>query len=114
MIRTFTIFFFIIMTLSVFCQGRLITGKVVDADGSTIPGVTVQLLGSTKGTVTDINGSYQITADKGGTLKFSYVGYIAQEIKIEDQEVINIVLRESVNQLNEVVVIGYGTQKKKD
>jgi TonB-dependent starch-binding outer membrane protein SusC len=114
MIRTFTLFFFMVLTLTVFSQGRAITGKVVDADGNTIPGVTVQLIGSVKGAITDINGAFQITADKGATLKFSYVGYVPQEIKIGDQAVINVVLLESVKQLNEVVVIGYGTVRKKD
>ena len=113
MIKHFTLFFFAVLSLSVFAQSRVITGKVTDADGIGLPGVTIQLLGTTKGTATDANGAYQISADKG-VLKFSYVGYISQEIKVESQTVINVVLQENVNILNEVVVIGYGTQIKKD
>ena len=112
--KLFTLLFISFLTLHLFAQSRLITGKVVDADGNTIPGVTIQLIGFTKGTITDVNGLFQINAEKGGILKFSFVGYISQEVKIEDQPAINIVLKESVNQLNEVVVIGYGTVKKKD
>lgn len=113
MLKYFTLFVFTIFSLSLYAQERSISGKVTDADGYTIPGVTIQLAGTTKGTTTDLNGMYQIAADKG-TLIFSYVGYISQEIKIENQTIVNIVLQESVNILNEVVVIGYGTQAKKD
>lgn len=114
MIKKFTLFLFLIISLGAYSQGRVITGKVLDADGNSIPGVTVQVKGTAKGAVTDINGAYQISAEKGTTLKFSYVGYDSQEITIADEQVINVVLKETVNQLNEVVVIGYGTVKKKD
>ncbi|MEI7724671.1 MAG: TonB-dependent receptor [Bacteroidota bacterium] len=113
MVKNFILFFFTIVSCSLFAQTRVVTGKVTDADGLTIPGVTIQLSGTTKGTTTDANGTYQITADKG-VLKFSYVGYITQDIKLENQTVINVVLQESVSTLNEIVVIGYGTQMKKD
>ena len=112
--RLFTLLLLSVLSFTMFGQSRLITGKVLDADGNSIPGVTIQLIGSTKGAVTDINGAFQISADKGQTLKFSFVGYNSQEIKVEDQMVINVKLKETINQLNEVVVIGYGTVKKKD
>ncbi|MEI6575334.1 MAG: TonB-dependent receptor [Bacteroidota bacterium] len=113
MIRTFTLLFLLVLSLSGFAQNRAITGKVTDASGITIPGVTVQLLETSKGTTTDIDGQYKISADKG-VLKFSFIGFMSQEIKIENQTIINVVLQEKVNLLNEVVVIGYGTQVKKD
>ncbi len=113
MIKHFTLFFLSVLSLSVFAQNRIITGKVTDASGYNLPGVTIQLVGTTKGTTTDANGTFQITADKG-ILKFSFIGFISQEIKLEKQTVVNIVLQENVNILNEVVVIGYGTQVKKD
>ena len=113
MIKYYTLIFFVFCSLSVLSQNRTITGKVTDADGYPLPGVTIQLTGTTKGTVTDANGAFQIITDKG-TLKFSYVGFLSQEIKVENQSVINVVMHENVNILNEVVVIGYGTQIKKD
>ena len=113
MVKYFTLFVFTVLSLSVFSQTRVITGKVAGADGSTIPGVTIQLVGTAKGTITDAEGIFKIEVDKG-VLKFSCVGYISQEIKLEDQAVINVVLQETVNTLNELVVIGYGTQIKKD
>jgi TonB-linked SusC/RagA family outer membrane protein len=113
MIKHFTLLFFLVVSLSAFSQNRSITGKVTGADGFTIPGVTIQLSGTTTGTISDANGEFKISADKG-SLKFSCVGYITQEIKLESQAVINVVLQESVSTLNEVVVIGYGTQVKKD
>jgi TonB-linked SusC/RagA family outer membrane protein len=102
-----------LLTCSGFAQDRKVTGKVTDAGGISIPGVTILLVGTTHGTVTDIDGNYSLEVEKG-VLKFSYVGYIAQEIKLDNQTVINVVLQEEVNVLNEVVVIGYGTQVKKD
>ncbi len=113
MIKHFTLLFFAVLSLSVFAQNRNITGKVTDADGIGLPGVTIQLVGTTKGTATDGNGNYQINAEKG-VLKFSYIGYISQDIKVENQTSINVVMHENVSVLNEVVVIGYGTQVKKD
>ncbi|MCX6284678.1 MAG: carboxypeptidase-like regulatory domain-containing protein, partial [Bacteroidetes bacterium] len=113
MMKHFTLLFFAVLSLSVFAQNRLITGKVTDADGIGLPGVTIQLAGTTKGTTTDGNGNYQINAEKG-VLKFSYIGYISQDIKVENQTSINVVMHENVSVLNEVVVIGYGTQVKKD
>ncbi|MCX6279959.1 MAG: TonB-dependent receptor [Bacteroidetes bacterium] len=113
MIKHFTLVLFAVLSLSVFAQNREITGKVTGPDGSTIPGVTIQLTGTTKGTTTDVNGLFRIDADKGG-LKFSCVGYITQEIKLKDQTIINVALQENVSTLNEIVVIGYGAQVKKD
>lgn len=108
----------ILVALSFLClpllaQERVVTGKVTDDGGKTLPGVTVQLLGTGAGTITDINGIYRITMDRG-TLKFSFVGFISQEIAVTTQSVIDVVLQEETTLLEEVVVIGYGTQKKKD
>ena len=91
-----------------------ISGRVTIApDGETALGATVQTKGTTLGTIVDIDGNYSLTvADKSAILVFSYVGYDAQEIVVGNQTTINVVLAESNTQLNEVVVMGYGTQKR--
>ena len=111
--RLFTLFFFMIFSLSVFAQGRMITGKVTDATGLGIPGVTVQLVGTTIGTVTDVNGAYQVKVTNE-VIKFSCIGYVTQEIAVTNQVTIDVVMKEETTTLNEVVIIGYGTQMKKD
>jgi TonB-linked SusC/RagA family outer membrane protein len=89
-----------------------IRGKVLDMKGLPLPGATVVIKGTTIGTVTDVSGSYMLNADKGDILKFSFIGYRPQEIEVKDQKVIDAVLSEELQGLNEVVVVGYGTQKK--
>ena len=113
MTRLFTMLLFSLLSLTVLSQGRLVTGKVTDAGNNPLPGVTVQLIGTGTGTITNMDGIYQINMDKG-TLKFSFIGFVSQEIAVTNQTVIDVVLQEETSLLNEVVVIGYGTQKKKD
>lgn len=92
-----------------------ITGVVTDASGATIPGVTVKLKGSTIATSTDVQGKYSITiSGSSGTLVFSFLGYITREIPTGGQNVINVQMASESKLLNEVVVVGYATQKKKD
>jgi TonB-linked SusC/RagA family outer membrane protein len=113
MTRLFTLLFFTIFTLSGFAQGRIITGKVTGSDKIGIPGVTVQLVGTSQGTITDVNGAYQIKVNNE-VIRFSYIGYVTQDITVTNQTVIDVVLLEETTTLNEVVIIGYGTQMKKD
>jgi len=113
MTKLFTLIFFYLFSISVLAQVRTITGKVTDTTGFGLPGVTVQVSGTTTGTVTDVNGVYKVSIDKG-VLKFSCIGYVAQEITVTDQNTIDVVLQEEITKLSEVVIIGYGTQKKKD
>jgi TonB-dependent starch-binding outer membrane protein SusC len=101
------------ISVSVFAQN--IKGKVSDQNGEPLPGVTILEKGTSNGGVTDGNGNYSISV-KGSNaiLSFSYIGYVAQEIAVNNQSSINVKLVENDNVLNEVVVVGYGTQKKKD
>lgn len=94
-------------------QEKTLTGKVYDETGSGMPGATVQLKGTTKGTVTDVTGAYSITVPSNdAVLVFSYVGYTTQEITVGDQTVIDVNLKPEVQTLEQVVVVGYGVQKK--
>ncbi|WP_221284747.1 TonB-dependent receptor [Mucilaginibacter sp. SP1R1] len=92
-----------------------VTGVVKDATGVVLPGVSVKLAGSSLGTVTDLNGKYSLTLPDGnGTLEFAFLGFTTQRIPVNGKASINITLAEESKALNEVVVVGYATQKKKD
>ena len=90
-----------------------ITGKITDEDsGEPLIGVNILVKGTSRGTITDFDGNYSIEANEGETLVFSYTGYKDLEVPITTQTTINLGLSEDATQLDEVVVIGYGTQKK--
>ncbi|MCZ2475805.1 TonB-dependent receptor [Aquirufa ecclesiirivi] len=92
-----------------------VTGKVTDETNSGIPGVNVIVKGTTKGVMTDVNGNYKIVvADSKAVLVFSAIGYTQQEITVGNQSAVNINLKPDNKYLDEIVVIGYGTQKKSD
>ena len=95
-------------------QAKTITGQIVDAAGEPVIGANVLVKGTTNGTVTDIDGKFSLNVDAGAVLEISYIGYLSQEIVVGNQSVINVTLREDTKALDEVVVIGYGTQKKAD
>lgn len=96
-------------------QELKLTGKVTDAgDGSSLPGVSIVIKGTTVGTVTDIDGKYSLNARPGQVLSFSFVGYETQEITTTSQPLLNVVLKSKSTTLDELLVIGYGTQKKSD
>lgn len=115
--KKFTIiilFLFLGMQL-VFAQGKRISGVVTSSeDGSTLPGVTVLVKGTTNGVTTDINGAYNITAPNNeSVLVFSFIGYNPQEVAVGQQSTVNVALEVSTTTLDEVVVIAYGTTTKK-
>jgi len=94
-------------------QGITISGTVTDAAGETLPGVNVVVKGTTTGVVTDLDGKYSINVPNAdAVLQFSFVGYITQEIAVSNQTIIMVTLNEDVAQIDEVIVVGYGTQKK--
>lgn len=106
---------FVTCYAGVMAQTIAITGKVQDASGEPLPGVSVSVTGSQIGTVTDSNGTYLLNIpDAESVLKFSYIGYISQNIKVGNQRIINVSLEEDTKALDEVVVVGYGVQKKSD
>ena len=101
--------------LSAQAQERRITGTVRDAvTNEQLPGVTVLVKGTSTGTITDMNGTYSISVDPNATLVFSFVGYQKREVPVGNRSVIDVQLEEDIEQLQEVVVVGYGTQEKKD
>ena len=92
-------------------QEKTVSGAVTDAQGVPLPGASVVVQGTTTGTQTDFDGNYTITANDGQTLSFSYIGYLGQQITVGNSSTINVTLEEDASQLDEVVVVGYGTQK---
>lgn len=92
-----------------------VTGKVTDENGNGMPGVNITVKGSTKGTTTDVSGSYSIAVpDKNAVLVYSFTGYLLQEITVGSRSVIDVKLEVDSKTLDEVVVVGYGTQRKVD
>ncbi|MDR1155715.1 MAG: TonB-dependent receptor [Bacteroidales bacterium] len=94
-------------------QGIVITGTVTDESGEAIPGVNVLVQGTTVGVITGYDGKYSIAVpDRAAVLVFSFMGYTAQEVMVGNRAGIDVVLNEDVREIEEVVVVGYGTQKK--
>jgi hypothetical protein len=98
-----------------FAQGVNVKGTVKDDTGEGLPGVNVIVKETTSGGITDIDGNYSVTVeDKNASLIFSSVGYVTEEVVIGDRSVIDITLTPDVTALDEIVVVGYGTQQKRD
>ena len=93
-------------------QTKKITGTIKDENGESVIGANVSVKGTTTGTITDIDGNFSLEAQQGATLLISYIGYETQEITVGSQSIYNIRLSEDSQALDEVVVIGYGTQNK--
>ncbi|GGD77422.1 SusC/RagA family TonB-linked outer membrane protein [Emticicia aquatilis] len=93
-------------------QGRAVSGKVSDAGGNPLPGVSVTVKGTAQGAISDAAGKFSVQAANNATLVFSYIGYKAQEVKVGSQNNINVALEEDAAALSEVIVVGYGSQKK--
>ena len=110
------IFTLLLLPLFAFSQGKIVSGEVNDDKGAPLPGATVQVKGSESiGSITDFDGKFTIAIRNGETkIIISYVGFVSQEINIEGQNNISVSLEQDVSELEEVVVIGYGTVLKKD
>ncbi len=101
-----------VVNVSLFAQSK-ITGTVVSAvDQQPIPGVNVIIQNTTKGTTTDFDGNYQIEVKSGDVLVFSYIGFTTKVVIIDNQTTLNVTLSEDAAKLDEIVIVGYGTQKK--
>jgi TonB-linked SusC/RagA family outer membrane protein len=107
--------FLMFLPFQLFGQVNTITGRITDkSDGNPLPGVTIIVKGTTTGTVTDIDGTYSIKASPDQTLVFSYIGYSGIESLVGENLILNISLSSETLALDEIMVIGYGTQKKSD
>jgi TonB-dependent starch-binding outer membrane protein SusC len=95
-------------------QAIRVTGKVTGPNNEPLFGVSVTVKGTSTGTSTDNSGEFSITAEENATLKFSYIGYLDKEVAVNGQNVVNVELAPSDKQLDQVVVVGYGSQRKKD
>lgn len=96
-------------------QQKTIKGKVIGTDGYSVIGVNVYEKGTTNGVITDIDGNFILNVgSENSVITFSFIGYLTQEIVVGSNTVLNVVLEEDVKKLDEVVVVGYGTQRKKD
>ena len=103
----------LLLSVNVSAQTLEITGKVTDVSGQPLQGVTVFLQGASSYTVTNNDGTYSINADRGQTIKFSAIGFVTKEITVSDQKIIHITLEEEVFNVEELMVIGYGSQSKR-
>ncbi|MEI6865351.1 SusC/RagA family TonB-linked outer membrane protein [Flavicella sp.] len=105
----------LLLNIALFAQDSTIKGTVLSAtDNVPIPGINIIVLKTTKGVSTDFDGTYQIEAKKGDILQFSYIGYVSQTVVVENQTTIDVLLREDVSALDEVIVVAYGSQKQKN
>lgn len=111
--KNFLLILLFLASTAVYGQKITITGTVTDEKGTSLPGATVQVKGTNQGVLTDVNGKYSIdVASTNITLTYSFVGYTLKEIAVQNQTSINVILSEDLQNLGEVVVVGYGTQKK--
>lgn len=109
----YLLFVLLLFSLSIAAQEYTITGVVTDHEGLTIPGASISVKNTTRGTITDLDGKYSIAVSKGEVLIYSFVGYKPQEQSIADSRPVNIKLSISTVGLDEVVVVGYGTQSRR-
>ena len=95
-------------------QSKQVTGVIKDANGESVIGANVVEKGTNNGTISDIDGKFSLNVAPGATLMITYIGYVSQEIKVDNRNSFSIVLKEDSEMLEEVVVVGYGTMRKKD
>jgi TonB-linked SusC/RagA family outer membrane protein len=106
--------FLLTLSTHVFGQNIQISGQITEENGQPIPGASVLVKGTTVGTAADLDGRYSLSAPGSGSLVFSFIGYESQEVGIGNRAIINISLKPMLSELQEVVVVGYGTQRRSD
>ena len=104
----------LILTINLYAQNTTLKGVIVDETDTPLIGATVQVKGTSTGSITDFDGNYTIKANKGAVITFSYIGYKTQEIKFTGQPTVNIKMVPDNQTLDEVVAVGYGTMKRSD
>ena len=103
----------LLVNIQLFAQDSYsLSGTVTDANNVPIPGANIVVANTTRGTQSDFDGNFTIQVTSGDLLQFSYIGYATQTVAIVSQKTVNVTLQEDASQLDEVVVVGYGTQKK--
>jgi len=117
--KTHTLFFGHILTLllisqSIFAQSLNVKGKVSDATNEPLIGVTIVLEGTSQGTVSDFDGNFELKANTGDILVFSYIGYLEKKVTVANEAFLDIILESNSQLIDEVVVIGYGQSRKSD
>ena len=111
----FYLLLFLLSSYSLFSQDIVVNGNITSSeDGFPLPGVNVVVLGTTRGVSSDFDGNYSISVSQGEVLEFSYIGFVTQNIPVGTQTTINVSMETDTQSLDEVVVIGYGTQKRAD
>jgi len=114
-LKVFLFLVAVLITSSGYAQLKTISGKVTDAgNGEMLPGVSVVVKGTTNGAATNFDGEYTINVEANQTLVFSFIGYTSQEVVVGEGNVLNVKLAQSTEKLEEVVVVGYGSQKKRE
>ena len=101
-----------VMAIPAFGFAQKIVGTITDEQGEPLIGATIMVEGTTTGATTDIDGKYSVNAKKGQTLTFTYVGMDTQKVKIGNSKVVDVVMKQNAANLDEVIVVGYGKQKK--
>ena len=111
----FVLLGFLLLSFSAFAQQRIVSGKVAaESDGLPLPGVNVIEKGTSNGVVTNMDGDYSITVGPDAVLVFSYLGFATREIEVNNQTNLDVKMADDLQSLEDVVVVGYGTQKKSD
>ena len=111
-IKSHLTLFSVLFCMAISFAQTQISGTVAGADGAPIPGATVLVQGTSNGTISDFDGNFTIAIEVDQNLEVSYIGYSSQVVQYTGQDSINVVLQEDQNELDEIVVTGYGTRKR--
>lgn len=112
--RLFLLLLCVSFSFSALARTYDLKGVVRSESGESVLGATVVVEGTSRGVTTDVNGAFTIAVNSGETLLVQFIGYVPQKFRIGNQTTLDVTLKEAANQLEEVVVVGYGTQKKRD